>query len=442
MLRDDDVFAIRRAAGRLATPAHRRPAVPGLRETAPAALGLALRQAAPGDAVPELPQETRRRRIWELDATLHCSIVGTCLSAGELRQLLARLDTAVGEPASDHDLHGRGVIAARQRQGGGKQLNKALDRRHHVAINQFAKARSDTAVGALWADAVKRGDIPGAYWAVLTHPATSEALRRKVFGEVHMLSHLVGAANRADIRRLHQLEQENAALQAKVERQQGQLRDAVVSREAKLRELEAALSERIAADADSRPQSEIPAAALDALVAGLERRLAAEAARRERLECRLEQSVAARAAEDERSRQALCERDALRVELAAAEQNLAALFADEGEGQPLDLAGLSLLYVGGRPHQVSRLRSLAERASARFLHHDGGIDERSGVLPGLISQADIAFFPVDCVSHEAALMVKRLCRQSGKPWIPLRSASITAFLAAVTAALGAARAAE
>jgi len=28
-------------------------------------------------------------------------------------------------------------------------------------------------------------------------------------------------------------------------------------------------------------------------------------------------------------------------------------------------------------------------------------------------------------------MVKRLCRQSGKPWIPLRSASVTAFLAAV-----------
>src|SRR5262249_40896629 len=85
----------------------------------------------------------------------------------------------------------------------------------------------------------------------------------------------------------------------------------------------------------------------------------------------------------------------------------------------------------GRPHQVDHLRAVSERAAARFLHHDGGIDERSGLLPGLISRADIALFPVDCISHEAALLVKRLCRQSGKPWIPLPSATVTAFLAAV-----------
>ena len=97
----------------------------------------------------------------------------------------------------------------------------------------------------------------------------------------------------------------------------------------------------------------------------------------------------------------------------------------------LDLRGMSVLYIGGRPNQIDHLRAVSERASARFLHHDGGVDERSGLLPGLISRADIAMFPVDCVSHEAALMVKRLCRQSGKPWIPLRTASVTAFLAAL-----------
>jgi hypothetical protein len=231
MLRDDDVFPIGRVAGRLAALARNRPAALAPREAVPAATGPAL-PAAPSDAARPHLHETRRRKIWELESALHCSIVGTCLSAGELRQILARLDIAIDETASDHDLHGRGVVAARSRQGGGKPLNKALDRRHHVAINQFAKARTDAAVGALWTDAVRRGDIPGAYWAVLTHPATSEALRRKVFGEVHMLSHLVGAANRADIRRLHQLEQENAALAAKVERQQAARRHRVARGEA------------------------------------------------------------------------------------------------------------------------------------------------------------------------------------------------------------------
>ena len=66
-----------------------------------------------------------------------------------------------------------------------------------------------------------------------------------------MLSHLVGAANRADIRRLRQLEDENAELDAKVGRQQQQLRDAVVSREATIRELRHILEERITHDRDS-----------------------------------------------------------------------------------------------------------------------------------------------------------------------------------------------
>jgi hypothetical protein len=391
-----------------------------------------LRRAAPApdaQAVAALLQEKHRRKIWELSGTLHCSVVGTCLSAAEIRQLLIRLKSVDAETASDHDLHGQGVLLARQRDIGGKLLNKALDRRHHLAINQFAKERSADALRGLWRDAVKRGDIPGAYWAVLTHPDCSDELVRLVFGEVHMLSHLVGAANRADIRRLHQLEQDNAALVAKVERQQTRLRDTATRHEAEMRALSDALARQFAAPTseEARP----PAASPDPAIAALERRLAAEAARRERAERRLDASASALRDSEAARRAAAQERDALRAELAAAEENLQALLADGLAGRPADIGGLSVLYIGGRPQQVNRLRALSERGAAHFLHHDGGIDERSGLLPGLISRADVALFPVDCVSHEAALMVKRLCRQSGKPWLPLRTASVTAFLAAL-----------
>jgi hypothetical protein len=95
------------------------------------------------------------------------------------------------------------------------------------------------------------------------------------------------------------------------------------------------------------------------------------------------------------------------------------------------LDGLSLLYVGGRPDQVRHLRSLGEDAGATFLHHDGGLEERGGRLAGLVSRADLVLFPVDCVSHQAVSTVKRLCRQSGKPYVPLRSAGVASFLAAL-----------
>src|SRR5262249_5224214 len=112
----------------------------------------------------------------------------------------------------------------------------------------------------------------------------TDALIREIFGEVHMLSHLVGAANRADIRRLSELEAENARLREKVARQQEHLRDTVSSRDERIRALRELLAHRIAEQPAATPSDE---PALTALVANLERRLRAESNRRASLEEKL-----------------------------------------------------------------------------------------------------------------------------------------------------------
>src|SRR5262249_4797572 len=141
----------------------------------------------------------RRVRIWDLHTSLHCSIIGTCLTQHELRRLLRRLKVEGVEAANDHDLHMLGLLLAGRPQEGAKLLQKTLDHTHRLAINRFAKAKNEAELLALWDAAMKSGDIPGAYWAVLTHPLSTNPLTRRVFGDVHMLSHLVGATNRADI---------------------------------------------------------------------------------------------------------------------------------------------------------------------------------------------------------------------------------------------------
>ena len=228
---------------------------------------------------------TRRTRIWEFSQNLHCSIIGTCLSTGELRQTLTRLGLAQSD-WTDHDLHHKAVSLAAKHDQAAKLLHKALDRRHKLPISQFGKARTEAELTALWRDATRRGDIPGAYWAVLTHPATTQALVRLVFGEVHMLSHLVGAANRADIRRLCDLEEHNAELEEKLRRQQEALHQAVVTRDASIRDLRQSLRQRLTEEAPIASGDE--SAALRALVADLEKRLAAESRRRSAVETRLD----------------------------------------------------------------------------------------------------------------------------------------------------------
>src|SRR6516225_2457470 len=382
-----------------------------------------------------MPAEPTRRRIWEISDDLHCSIIGTCLTTAELRQILVKIPLAGAHKDSDHELHSQAVLLAGRRDHASKLLQKALDRRHRSAISQFGKARNVEDLRNLWASAVQRADIPGAYWAVLTHPLATEDLVRHVFGEVHMLSHLVGAANRADIRRLGELEIETAALQDKVARQQRQLRDAVVSRDATIADLTEALSKAIAsrrsAAIDGPGESERETTAR--LLGELRTRVASQTARCQEVQRRL-QRLKAELDLERKQRHSLERRESeLRDELESAERSLLRQ-GPEGQhssGRSMDLAGTTILYVGGRSHNVVQLRMLSEEYGAAFLHHDGGIDDRSGLLASQVAQADLVCFPVDCVSHNAVAVVKRMARQLGKPYVALRSSGLTSFVSAL-----------
>jgi hypothetical protein len=279
----------------------------------------------------QLSRVARRTKIWELSNHLHCSIVGTCLSTGDLRQVLSKAGMAV-DGASDHDLHGQGVLLANLRDGRGKLLHKALDKRHRLAIGRFEKAKTTDEVRTLWRHAVKQGDE----------------------------------------------------------------------------------------------------AAFSALIASLEKRLRSETNRRAAVEERL-----ARANDElgrEREQRGALERRerALSEELEAFEAGFGPETEDGRPTAPSSLTGLTLLYVGGRTDKLGHLRASSERLGARFLHHDGGVDDRSGLLGGLVSRADVVMFPVDCVSHEAVGTVKRLCRQMSKPFVPLRSTGMGSFVAALS----------
>ncbi|MBX9847546.1 MAG: DUF2325 domain-containing protein [Xanthobacteraceae bacterium] len=409
---------------------------PELRRSHPLAdlLNLPSQTAAPILAEPPAlkPKTPKRRvRVWELNTNLHCSVIGTCLSHAELRRILARLKIAGIETADEHELHMLGVLLANRPQEGGKMLQKALDRRHDVAINQFAKARDDAGIGALWQKAIAGGDIPGAYWAVLTHPESSDKMVQKAFGDVHMLSHLMGATNCADLQRMRKLEDELAVATDKLDRQQRQLRDGFVERDEKISRLSVMLAEKVQSQVTaSLTGSETEASSLRDTIAELNDRLARETARRERLDQRL----AALEEADTVRRKAEAERDALRRELEAVEHQMDALIglADAEPAATARLDGATILYVGGRTGQVPRLRALVERAGGQLLHHDGGIEDAAAMLPGFVSRSDLTVFPVDCVSHNAMAQAKRACQQLNKPFVPLRTSSLACLLSALS----------
>lgn len=379
---------------------------------------------------------TARARLIDLDPQLHCSVIGTCLSTAELRRLMRKFMDV--DDANDLEVHHETVRMVSRHAGLARALHKTLEQQHGSAVQRFGRARDTDALIALWEEALHQGEVPGAYWAVLTHRRVTPALRQRVFGDVHMLSHLVGAANRADIRRLVALEQENAELRNRVERQQERLAEIGEERDRALAERDQQACELIGMrSALARgAQEEARHRETAAEVAALSAAIAAQTRRREQAEgAALAAGADAQRLEQELARVHTCVAE-LAHELAAAETQLRETASGaDAAGSTLSrlLRGQRVLYVGGRPSSNPAIRDLVLRHGGEYQRHDGGIEDRKGLLASAAAWATLVVFPVDCIDHDSALVLKRMCMRQGTRFVALRSAGVASFANGVSA---------
>ncbi len=384
-----------------------------------------------------------RRNIWD-HSDYQCPIVGTCLTCAELRSLAGRVGLDLSPDTGDFDLHTMFVGLCKRPERPARAVQKLLDRRYRRHLRLFLKAQDDVAVWALWREHADRGDIAGALWGAMCNPVVSEFMLRRIYGEVHMLSHRLGAAQGADLRRLHALEEENASLAEALAERKTLLRQSAASwKERNLRLEQQLAQERARREAVERERLslrelvETKALAVlsqerDALhhqVQDIQERLASAEDLTLRQAGQLEQGVAR----------------AQRLEAVLAERNRevealeAALLESLGQlpcscecGHPERcpcprLRGKRVLYVGGRSGLKGRYRLLAERFGCELMHHDGGLEQSPHRLQQLLAAADAVVCPVDCVSHEACAAVKRLCKGCLKPVLFARSSGLSSL---------------
>jgi hypothetical protein len=80
----------------------------------------------------------------------------------------------------------------------------------------------------------------------------------------------------------------------------------------------------------------------------------------------------------------------------------------------LGLADKTVLCVGGRSGNVPNYRDLLEKEGARFMHHDGGLEQASDLLDTSLAAADLVICQTGCISHQAYWRVKDFCKRNGK----------------------------
>jgi len=369
----------------------------------------------------------KRKKLWDINTGWHCSIIGTCLTTEDLRALARKMHVQTPEDSgADFRLHGHFVQACGEGGTTAKLLQKLLDRRHSAAIRRFGKVDRPEDLEAMWNMERKGRDIPGAYWALMSHPHLETGLGTRAYGHIHMLSHLIGASNRADLDTLRSLEAEVDALTHRLESETARHARRMEEKDREIADLQKQLVAARAAKVDYTLPSPLRDAA----------NLNAAPDTGETLQI---QEVTRARDEARRTNEALRETvHSLRQEVQALENALLnTLPPDDGDqdqgftegDHPFDLHGRSILYVGGRLANVHRLRELVAQWNGELLHHDGGMEQSLDELPSCVFRADAVVFPTDCISHSAALKAKRLCRQSMKPYIPLRGSGVSSFVA-------------
>lgn len=374
-----------------------------------------------------------RRKIWNIHDVSHCSIIGTCLSVSELRRLARRAGVKNGDRYTDFEMHGWFVDQMSQEGALARLTQKYLDSKYEGPIRKAASLADERSFLAHWEQALDNGFVAGAYWAMLTHPVLPAAVESRIFGEVHMMSHISGASHRWEARVVSELRREKAEVARRLSRLLAQRGEELDEARAEILKSKGAACEiqklsrevdrlKLALDKDPQQQR------IDALERE-NKRLHAESAALAEQKGRL-------ASEYDRVLRRL-ERlqKAHYGEAAPIDQPLDAGPDAEASAKaadlPRDLCGRSLLYVGGRPRTICRLKDWVAGLNGRLFHHDGGMEDSAAILGQLVRRVDAVFFPVDCVSHGAVDIVKTVCDSHGVPYAPLPTASAAAFARAI-----------
>lgn len=390
-----------------------------------------------------------RRRIWQIDTSMHCSVLGTCLSLSDLHTIARRGRYHLDPGASAYSIHSWFVDLVAYANPLSKLVDKELEKRHRVAATRLRRAHTEEELEAGWKEVARRGDIAGAYWAAMSHPLCSNSLQWRLFGDIHMLSHLVGASRSTDVCRLHELEVTSAALEGKLAQLKHNHRAVLEERKRLEDELGSLRHERerserrliiahdkIAALSSATLVSQLEArvAALGGLLGEAQTRASAAESSLSDMRALLEEARVAAARSAEQVLQLTAENEALEAELEASVVcPLEEEDHEDDDGEDIGLRGKRILCVGGRSSLVQHYRALVERRGGEFLHHDGGLEDSLDAVTRALSTVDAVLCPVDCVSHAACLKVKRACKHLAKRFIPLRSSGLSSFARGIQA---------
>ena len=367
----------------------------------------------------------KRKRIRDIDQNYHCSIIGTCLTHKEVREILESSYKRDFSQYADHDLHSMAVGGARELSRLSNRLTERLNKKYYAEIFQASHTLSTVDLEKYWCNSFSEGNISGPYWAVLSHSMCTDSSINLAYGDVHMLSHL--AANEERSRRenlakkenlIRKLQDDNKDLKNKSFCSEEQARafqkDKIeLEIQNKILHKEAQCSTGTFRDKAEKPEiKEIEK--VHKKLKLLEKRYGFLEERLKDLKGELESF--------QEYHRALKN---LRIEASDSEKK--EFYGTSCVRMAKGLDRKRILLVGGRQSMVPHCRSVVELMNGKFYYHDGGKEQSRVALQSQAVAADIIICALDCVSHDASRCVKRICREGKQKLIMLKNSGVSTF---------------
>lgn len=365
-----------------------------------------------------------RKTYWEIEDTLNCPVVGTCLTLKEQKKLLKKSSRSV-VGCTDHQIHHALVQSGQSENGLSRRIQRALEGKYKQEIAELGFCDEETFMKH-WKQGLRRGEIAALLWVGVTNPNLPAAAAGRIFADYHMHMHGQGFIIRNQLQQMDTLKKKNERLstqlkQARAEKQQTTQSLQAVERERNnLQQKVQSLQKKNTTLQNHPLRNELQQAngALEDQVLLLENRLRAQ--EEALVELKEENGrLAISAAEQAKINQVLRTEFDWLTRQNEAEQPACATCTQR------DICPCRVLIVGGldtlRPHY----QHLVESGGGEFKHFDGRSGNSERALRPMIGWADVILCPVDHNSHRACLSVKKLCKKMQKPYQMLSSSSMS-----------------
>lgn len=378
----------------------------------------------------------RRLHFWEIDVCFRCPMVGMCLSEAEQITVVKKAGLTIKDK-SPFDIHELLVASAGRENQLSARVNIVLSQKYSSKAGHLLLQDEQTFMEH-WRESFQSGDHLAAFWAAASRPDLSSAGKVEIFGAVHMSMHATAQERCRDKQRIAFLQSESVRREEKIKALTLTRRQLQKNNEELEQRLNALKTEQqyIVRASDTHTQSaSIKECLSDVGTENIRLRRALEEKTRkiEEFERRVfdlekkltELSLALKNREESNTR--------LPYEAVEAWRGFSEQIPCNPDCPSFDLCPKRILIVGGIARMEAHYRRMIEDGGGVLEYHEGHMKGGTKQLENSLKRADVVLCPVNCNSHTACLMVKKLGKKHKKPVHMLSNFSLSAVSQALNA---------